>query len=87
MYDFVLMWTLFLMFNSFLCIVCERFLVKLTFVEVHKFITKKKANYFHQRPVRIKFISFQGASNKYKLELKSLYTVNIGKKQLISIHI
>ena len=70
MYDFVLMWTLFLMFKSFLCIVCERFLAKLTFVEVHY---KKNANYFHQRPVRIEFISFQGASNKLKLELKSLY--------------
>jgi hypothetical protein len=31
---------------------------------------KRKANYVHKRPVRI--ISFQSASNKLKLELKSL---------------
>jgi hypothetical protein len=30
--------------HSSLCIVCESFLVKLTFVEVHD---KKEANYFH----------------------------------------
>jgi hypothetical protein len=46
-------------------------------------MVKRKANYFHQRPVRIKFISFQSASNKLKLKLKSL--INSGKKQLISI--
>jgi hypothetical protein len=62
MYDFVLMWTLFLMFKYFLCIVCERFLVKLTFVEVHY---KKESKLFSlASPVRIKFISFQSASNK-----------------------
>ena len=33
---------------------------------------KRKANYFHWRPVRIIFTSFQSASNKLKLELKSL---------------
>jgi hypothetical protein len=41
MYDFVITYTLFLM--SFLCIVCERFLVKLTFVEVHD---KKESKLF-----------------------------------------
>jgi hypothetical protein len=34
---------------------------------------KRKANHVHKRPVRIKFISFQSASNKLKLELKSLF--------------
>jgi hypothetical protein len=34
---------LFLMFKSFLCIVCESFLVKLTFVEVHD---KKESKLF-----------------------------------------
>jgi hypothetical protein len=62
-----------LLFKSFLyaSVVCENFLVKLTFVEVHDKI--RKANYVHKRPVRIKFISFQSASNKLKLELKSLF--------------
>ena len=46
---------------------------------------KRKANYVHKRPVRIKFISFHSASNKLKPELKGF--INIGKKQLISIHI
>jgi hypothetical protein len=66
-----------LLFKSFLyaSVVCENFLVKLTFVEVHDKI--RKANYVHNRPVRIKFISFQSASNKF----------NMSKKQLISIHI
>jgi hypothetical protein len=32
---------------------------------------KRKANYIHKRPVQIKFISLS-ASNKLKLELKSL---------------
>jgi hypothetical protein len=57
------------MLKSFLCIVWERFLVKLTFVEVHD---KKESKYFHLHPVRIKFILFQSVSNKLKLELKSL---------------
>jgi hypothetical protein len=43
MYDFVLIKTLFLMFKSFLCIVCESFLVKLTLVEVHD---KKESKLF-----------------------------------------
>jgi hypothetical protein len=44
---------------------------------------KWKANYFRERPVWIKFILFQSASNNLKLELKSLSA----KKKLISIHI
>jgi hypothetical protein len=31
-----------------------------------------KANHVHKRPVRIKFFSFQSASNKLKIELRSL---------------
>jgi hypothetical protein len=57
------------MFKSFLCIVCESFLVKLTFLEVHD---KKESKLFSLGPVQIKFISFQSESNKLKLELKSL---------------
>ena len=57
--------TLFLMFKPFLCIVCESFLVKLTSVKVHD---KKESKLFSLAswPVRIKFISFQSASNKLK---------------------
>ena len=32
---------------------------------------KRKANYFHWYPVQIIFVSFQSASNKLKLELRS----------------
>ena len=32
---------------------------------------KRKANYFHLRPVQIKFISFQSASNKAKISFQS----------------
>jgi hypothetical protein len=35
-------------------------------------VIKRKANYIHKRPVRIKFISFQCTSNNLKLELTSL---------------
>jgi hypothetical protein len=37
---------------------------------------KRKANYFHQRPVWIKYILLQDSNNKLKFDF-------IGKKQLI----
>jgi hypothetical protein len=52
------------MLKFFSCIVCERFLIKLINL-VHD---KKESKLC----VRIKFISFQSASNKLKIELKSL---------------
>jgi hypothetical protein len=50
------------MFKSFLCIVCESFLVKLTFVEVHD---KKESelNLFH---FKVRVISWSSSWEVYK---------------------
>jgi hypothetical protein len=70
------------MFNSFLCIVCKSLLVKLRFVEVHD---RGKQVIFNSVLYELNLFHLK-VRNKLKLELRS-FNINIGKKQLISIHI
>ena len=76
LYQYTL-WPFFLMFESFLCIVCESFLVKLTFVEVHDKKESKsfifigvlyELNLFH---FKVRVISWSSSWEVYKYRQKA----------------